>query len=94
MDNYKVDIQAEQFSSFKTVLILLQKCLGYDTETMFYNDCLVCERLNRHLKERASTRVNRCITYLLHTRNALSRASIEGKPVGRCVYNQANRHIA
>ena len=35
MDNYKVDIQAEQFSSFKTVPILLQKCLGYDTETMF-----------------------------------------------------------
>ena len=35
VDNYKVDIQAEQVSSFKTVPILLQKCLGYDTETMF-----------------------------------------------------------
>ena len=35
MDNYKVDIQAEQLSSFKTIPKVLQKCLGYDTETMF-----------------------------------------------------------
>ena len=29
----KVDIQAEQFSSFRTVPILLQKCLGYVTRS-------------------------------------------------------------
>ena len=31
----KGDIQTEQFSCFKAIPVLLQKCLGYNTETMF-----------------------------------------------------------
>ena len=57
MDNYKVDIQAEQFSSIKTAPTLPQKCLGYDTETMFLNDCLVRERLDCHFKDNSSWHV-------------------------------------
>ena len=64
MDNYKVDIQAEQFSSIKTVPTLPQKCLGYDTETTFLNDCLVCERLDRHLKGNSSWHVHALYTHV------------------------------